>query len=192
MEAFSDGVIAIVITIMVLQLPRPVGHEWTFIAKLWPTLLSYIISFVYVGIYWNNHHHLMHTAKRISGKVLWANLQLLFWLSLFPYVTDWAGTSHFSSVPMTCYGFVAFMCAVSYSILVRTIAHNEGNDILVEAADHSFLIKQVLSLVMYVLSMALPFFGQLGAYASGVTLLAVALMWLVPERRMERAVQQRL
>ena len=128
LEAFSDGVLAIVITIMVLELAVPSGHEWSDLLALWPKVLSYLISFVYVGIYWNNHHHLFQLVERVNGAVLWANLNLLLWLSLFPFVTGWAGESHFASVPMTCYAAVALMAAVSYTVLQQVaVRAHESN-----------------------------------------------------------------
>ncbi len=185
MEAFSDGVLAIIITIMVLELRTPEGHEWREVLRLWPVLLSYVISFVYVGIYWNNHHHLMHTVHRVSGGILWANLHLLFWLSLFPFVTGWAGESHFAAVPMTCYAFVALMSAVAYTILVRTIIRADvSNHLLAEATGRD--LKGNLSIAAYLVAMGTPFFGPAGVAVSGAMLAAVALMWLIPDRRIER------
>ncbi|EYB68056.1 hypothetical protein DEIPH_ctg029orf0070 [Deinococcus phoenicis] len=189
MEAFSDGVLAIIITIMVLELRTPEGHEWRELARIWPVLLSYVISFLYVGIYWNNHHHLMLTVHRVSGGILWANLHLLFWLSLFPFVTGWAGESHFAAVPMTCYGFVALMCAVAYTILVRTIIRAAvSNHLLADATGRD--LKGNVSIVGYLVAIVAPFFGHTGVIVSGLLLTAVALMWLIPDRRIERVLAQ--
>ncbi|GMA16064.1 DUF1211 domain-containing protein [Deinococcus metallilatus] len=185
MEAFSDGVLAIIITIMVLELKTPEGHDWRELARIWPVLLSYVISFLYVGIYWNNHHHLMLTVHRVSGGILWANLHLLFWLSLFPFVTGWAGESHFAAVPMSCYGFVALMAAVAYTILVRTIIRADAsNHLLADATGRD--LKGNLSIAAYLIAIVAPFFGQTGVIVSGLMLTAVALMWLIPDRRIER------
>ena len=185
LEAFSDGVIAIIITIMVLELKVP--HEPTFaaLAPMLPVLLSYVLSFVYVGIYWNNHHHLMHTVRRVTGGILWANLHLLFWLSLFPFVSGWAGESHFAREPMTAYGVVALMAALAYTILVRTIiGAGEQNHLLADAIGTD--AKGNFSLVAYVVAIVAPLLGAWGVWASGVALVAVALVWLIPDRRIER------
>ncbi|MFC4453071.1 TMEM175 family protein [Deinococcus sonorensis] len=188
LEAFSDGVLAIVITIMVLELRRPEGHSWADLLQLWPVLLSYLISFVFVGIYWTNHHHLMHTVQRVSGGVLWANLHLLFWLSLLPFVTDWAGESHFAPVPMMVYAADALLCALAYSLLVRTIIRTDHNNHLLQDAIGSDL-KGNLSLVGYVVALLTPLLGQVGVMVSGGCLILVALMWLIPDRRIERAIE---
>ena len=184
LEAFSDGVLAIIITIMVLELRTPEGHEWSELLKVWPTLLAYVLSFIYVGIYWNNHHHLMLTVRRISGAVLWANLHLLFWLSLFPFVSGWAGESHFAAVPMTCYAGVALMCAVAYTLLTVAIVRADvSNHLLADAIGSDG--KGKLSLAGYVIAIITPFLGPIGVILSGVCLIAVALMWLIPDRRIE-------
>lgn len=189
LEAFSDGVIAIIITIMVLELPRPQGHEWAELARIWPTLFGYILSFVYVGIYWNNHHHLLLTARRINGTVLWANLHLLFWLSLFPYVTDWAGESHFAPVPLTCYAAVALMCALAFTLLsVSIMRADPDNHLLADATGTG--TKEKFSIAAYVVAIAAPFFGHPGVVTSGALLLGVALMWLIPDRRIERVLER--
>ena len=185
LEAFSDGVLAIIITIMVLELHRPVHDGWADLLALWPVLLSYLISFIYVGIYWNNHHHLMQSVRHINGSVMWANLHLLFWLSLFPFVTGWAGESHFAPVPMTCYAAVALLAGAAYTVLVRTLIRvDESNHLLAEATGGD--LKGNLSLVGYVVALVAPFFGHTGVVLSGAMLTAVALMWLVPDRRIER------
>jgi uncharacterized membrane protein len=184
LEAFSDGVLAIIITIMVLELRTPQGHEWSGVLRLWPKLLAYVLSFIYVGIYWNNHHHLMLTVRRINGSVLWANLHLLFWLSLFPFVSGWVGESHFSAVPMTCYAGVALMCGVAYTVLTSVIVHaDQSNHLLADALGSD--TKGKLSLVAYLMAIAAPFTGQIGTVLSGLLMIAVALMWLIPDRRIE-------
>lgn len=182
LEAFSDGVIAILITIMVLELHPP--HEASFgaLAEMLPVFLSYVLSFIYLGIYWNNHHHLMAATERISGAVLWANLHLLFWLSLIPFVTAWMGENGFATVPTACYGIVLFACAISYTILVRAIlGASGGNDKLAAAIGKD--TKGNVSLLFYVAAIPLAFVHRLIADAAYV---AVALIWLVPDRRIER------
>ncbi len=184
-EAFSDGVLAIIITIMVLELRVPEGHEWTDVAVLWPKFLSYVLSFIYVGIYWNNHHHLFQLVERVNGTMLLANMHLLFWLSLFPFVTAWAGESHFAAFPMSAYGAVALMAAISYSILqaVAVRAH-EANHRVAQASGMDD--KGRISTAAYVVAVIAPFFGEVGVIISGICLLGVALLWFVPDRRVER------
>ena len=184
-EAFSDGVLAIIITIMVLELHVPEGHEWTDLFVIWPKMLSYLISFVYVGIYWNNHHHLFQLVERVNGTVLWANLHLLLWLSLFPFVTAWAGESHFAAIPMTCYGVVSLMCAISYTILqVVIVRAHESNQRAAQAAGAD--LKGRISIGAYVVAIAAPFFGDAGVWVSGLCLAGVAAIWFIPDRRVER------
>jgi uncharacterized membrane protein len=156
LEAFSDGVIAILITILVLELKIPHGSDLAALAPLWPVFLSYVLSFVYIAIYWNNHHHLVHAVREISGGVLWANLHLLFWLSLIPFVTGWMGENHFATVPVAAYGLILFMCAVAYNILVRSlISHQHENRTLAEAIGSDK--KGRLSLVLYLVGVGLSF-----------------------------------
>ena len=185
LEAFSDGVLAIVITIMVLELTVPSGHAWTDLLALWPKVLSYLISFVYVGIYWNNHHHLFQLVERVNGAVLWANLNLLLWLSLFPLVTGWAGESHFAAVPMTCYAAVALMAAVSYTILQQVaVRAHESNARASRAAGAD--LKGLVSIAVYLVAIIAPFFGEAGSVVSGLGIAGVAVLWFVPDRRVER------
>ena len=182
LEAFSDGVLAIIITIMVLELRAP--HEATLAAlrPLLPVFLSYVVSFLYLGIYWNNHHHMLHVIQRVSGGVLWANLHLLFWLSLFPFVTAWVGENHFAPVPMAMYGAVLFMAAISYTILVRAALNVEGKDsVLAHAVGLDR--KGTISMVLYLAGIALSFVSTWLATAAYVS---VALIWLIPDRRIER------
>jgi uncharacterized membrane protein len=183
LEAFSDGVIAIIITIMVLELKVPHGAELEDLWKLAPIFLSYVLSFLYIGIYWNNHHHLLHTVKQVSGSILWANLHLLFWLSLVPFTTGWMGENHFGQWPVFLYAFNLFAAAIAYTILVYRIkaVHGEGSDI--DRAIGSD-IKGKISLVVYVAAMGSSFFAPLLGMAFTV---AVALMWLIPDRRIEKA-----
>jgi uncharacterized membrane protein len=189
-EAFSDGVLAIIITIMVLELRVPGGHEWTDLFALWPKALSYLLSFAYVGIYWNNHHHLFQLVERVNGAVLLANLFLLLWLSLFPFVTAWAGESHFAPIPMTCYAAVALMAAISYSILqVMIVRAHESNRRAAQAAGTD--LKGRISIGAYVVAMVVPFFGEAGTWVSGICLAGVAAMWFLPDRRVERTLAGR-
>ena len=185
-EAFSDGVLAIIITIMVLELKVP--HETTIaaLAALWPVVASYVLSFVYLGIYWNNHHHMFHAVKRVSGGVLWANLHLLFWLSLVPFVTAWMGENHFAAVPMAAYGVVMLMAAIAYWILQQTLIRHDGNESLLAVAVGSDF-KGKLSPVLYMI--AIPAAFQSRWLAAGLYV-AVALIWLVPDRRIERVLER--
>ena len=183
LEAFSDGVLAIIITIMVLELKVPHGTDAAALAPLIPLLLSYVLSFVYIGIYWNNHHHMLHATQRISGGVLWANLHLLFWLSLVPFVTGWMGENHFAALPTALYGVVLLMAAVAYWVLQRTFMAAQGPDSLLATAVGSDL-KGKLSPLLYITGIALAF---VDARLGGGVYAFVALMWLVPDRRIERA-----
>lgn len=181
LEAFSDGVIAIIITIMVLELKVPEGHSLAALLPLVPVLLSYVLSFVYVGIYWNNHHHLLSTCQRVSGAVLWANLHLLFWLSLFPFTTAWMGENHFAASPTAVYGMVLLMAALAYWILQQTLIAAEGSDSVLRRAIGSDW-KGKLSPLLYLTGVALTFWRPWG----GQLLYALAaLLWLVPDRRIE-------
>ena len=182
LEAFSDGVIAIIITIMVLELKVPHGTDFAVIAELWPVFLSYVLSFVYIGIYWSNHHHLLHTVHRVSGGTMWANLHLLFWLSLIPFTTGWMGENHFATLPVALYGLNLLACALAYTILVQVIIAQHGTQSeLATAVGKDW--KGKLSLLAYVLGIALAF---LSPWISGALYLGVALMWLIPDRRIER------
>lgn len=184
LEAFSDGVIAILITIMVLELKVPHGDNLEAMKPLLPVILSYILSFIYLGIYWNNHHHMMHTVRRVNGAVLWANLHLLFWLSLVPFVTGWIGENHFSSLPMAIYGAILLMAGVSYTILQAVIVRSDGCDsVLLQAVGSD--LKGKLSVVLYLAAIPLAF---VSTWISGAIYIAVALMWLIPDRRIERAI----
>ena len=183
MEAFSDGVLAIIITIMVLELRVPHGTELAALRPLVPVLLSYVLSFIYLGIYWNNHHHMLHATHRVTGSVLWANLHLLFWLSLVPFVTAWMGENHFAAVPTALYGCVLLMAAIAYTILQRQILRAEGpRSVLATAIGND--MKGKLSPLVYITAIGAAFVNP--AIAEGMYVL-VALMWLVPDRRIERA-----
>jgi uncharacterized membrane protein len=182
LEAFSDGVLAIIITIMVLELRVP--HETTVAAlrPLIPVFASYILSFVYLGIYWNNHHHMLHVTPRIEGGVLWANLHLLFWLSLVPFVTAWMGEHHFASAPTAAYGVVLLMAGVAYLILQRRLIAIQGDDSLLARAVGRDL-KGKASAILYAIAIPIAFVNR---WISGAIYISVALMWLVPGRRIER------
>jgi uncharacterized membrane protein len=182
LEAFSDGVIAILITIMVLELKIPQGTDWQAVRPLLPTLLSYVLSFVFLGIYWNNHHHMLQTVERINGKILWANLHLLFWLSLVPLVTNWTGQYHFASLPTAVYGCVFIMAAVAYTVLQQCIIRLEGPESkLAVAVGRDFKAK--LSLTLYAAGILLSWFDHpwLGGGLYGL----VAAIWFIPDPRIE-------
>ena len=187
LEAFSDGVLAIIITIMVLELKVPHGADLAALRPLLPVFLSYVLSFIYVGIYWNNHHHLFHSTKHVSGGILWANLHLLFWLSLFPFTTAWMGENHLAPTPTAVYGFVLLMAAIAYYILQRAIIAQQGRDSLLAAAlgrDWKGKLSPVLYLAAIPLAFVSPWISS-GLYAF------VALMWLIPDRRIERVLEKR-
>ena len=182
LEAFSDGVIAIIITIMVLELKTPHGAGPEALRPLLPVFLSYVLSFIYVGIYWNNHHHLFQAVERVSGPMLWANLHLLFWLSLIPFATAWMGENHFQTWPVAAYGFVLLMCAVAFSILTRAILRQDGCDSkIARAIGRDF--KGKASIALYIAAIPLAFAS---AWAACALYVAVALMWFIPDRRIER------
>jgi uncharacterized membrane protein len=183
LEAFSDGVLAIIITIMVLEMKVPHGAS---LADLWPLLpvfLSYVLSFVYLGIYWNNHHHMLHVTERVNGAILWANLHLLFWLSLIPFVTGWMGENNFAPAPTALYGVVLLAAAIAYRILQRVIIAEQGESSLLAAAIGGDL-KGKLTSVLYAIAIPAAFMHQ---WISGGIYVLVALIWLIPDRRIERA-----
>ena len=187
LEAFSDGVLAIIITIMVLELKVPHGVELAALNPLLPRLLSYVLSFIYVGIYWNNHHHLFQATEQVTGGILWANLHLLFWLSLFPFTTGWMGENGLAAIPTAVYGFVLLMAAIAYVILEHAIISKEGRDsLLAQAVGREW--KGKLSLVLYVAAIPLAFVSSW--IASGLYAFA-ALLWLIPDRRIERQLEKR-
>ncbi|MEI6534902.1 MAG: TMEM175 family protein [Verrucomicrobiaceae bacterium] len=182
LEAFSDGVLAIIITIMVLELKVPHETELEGLKPLLPVFLSYVLSFLYVGIYWNNHHHMFHSTKHVSGGILWANLHLLFWLSLFPFSTGWMGENHLAPVPTAVYGFVLLMAGIAYYILQRTIIAQQGHGSLLSAAIGKDW-KGKLSPVIYLTAIPLSFVSP---WIASALYVFVAMMWLVPDRRIER------
>lgn len=185
LTAFSDGVIAIIITIMVLELKVPHGADWAALSKLLPIFLSYVLSFVYVGIYWNNHHHLLHACRHVDGAIMWANLHLLFWLSLIPFATGWMGENHFAELPVAVYGVSLLMPALAYYILQRCIVRANGTDHALADALGSD-IKGKLSPLFYVAGIALAFVNPW--ISCGVYVLT-ALMWLIPDRRIAKTVK---
>jgi uncharacterized membrane protein len=187
MEAFSDGVIAILITVMVLELPIPHGTTWSALREAVPVLLSYVLSFVYLGIYWNNHHHMLQATDRVNGLILWANLHLLFWLSLVPFTTAWLGENHFAATPAAAYGLVLLAAALAFFALERVIIRNQGPGSLVGAAVGRD-VKGKISPLLYALGIGLSFVSQWLAMA---VFAGVALMWLVPDRRLERTMAGR-
>ena len=185
LEAFSDGVIAIIITIMVLELHVPEGTEWAALLPLAPKFLSYLLSFVFVGIYWNNHHHLMHIVQRVNGRVLWANMHLLFWLSLVPFATGWLGENELASLPVAAYGFVLLMAGFAYFLLTRALLAHHGNDSLLASAIGTDY-KGYASLVFYATAIVLSFVNPWIALAE---YLIVAVMWFIPDPRIEKRLE---
>lgn len=184
LEAFSDGVLAIIITIMVLEMKVPHGDELKDLAPLFPVFISYILSFVYVGIYWNNHHHMLHTAHKVNGKVLWANMHLLFWLSLFPFVTGWVGENHFTTVPIALYGGVLMMAGIAYYILSQALIqlHGKTSTLAVAVGKDK---KGILSVVIYLIAIPLSF---INSYIALVLYSLVAAIWLIPDQRIEKKI----
>ena len=182
LEAFSDGVIAILITIMVLELHVPHEATWNALAPLVPVFLTYVLSFVFLGIYWNNHHHMLHAADRINGKVLWANLHLLFWLSLIPFVTGWMGQNHFMPIPSAAYGIVMLFAGIAYYVLAHTLMAEQGPDSRLTRAIGRDR-KGKLSVVFWAIGIGLAF---VNTWMAVMVYVAVALMWLVPDKRIER------
>ena len=187
LEAFSDGVLAIIITIMVLELKVPHAVELSALKPMLPVLSSYVLSFIYLGIYWNNHHHLFQATEEVSGGILWANLHLLFWLSLFPFTTAWVGENHLAPIPTAIYGFVLLMAAIAYYILQRTIIAKEGRESLLAHAVGGER-KGKLSLVLYLVAIPLAF---VSVWIAAGLYVFVALLWLIPDPRIEREIEKR-
>jgi uncharacterized membrane protein len=186
LEAFSDGVIAIIITIMVLELRVPHSPDLEALAPVLPPFLTYVMSFVYLGIYWNNHHHMLHAADRVNGRILWANLHLLFWLSLVPFVTGWMGENHFAPLPVAMYGAVLLMAAIAYLILeIAIVAHHGSQSRLGSAVGKE--VKGKMSLVLYAAAIPLAFVNQ---WISAAIYVGVALMWLIPDPRIESTLER--
>lgn len=188
LEAFTDGVLAIIITIMVLELKVPHGGDFEALLPLIPVLGSYILSFIYLAIYWNNHHHMLHTVKHVNGGILWANLHMLFWLSLIPFVTGWMGENEFTTATVFSYGIVLLMAAIAYWILQRLIIKSHGKDsILAKALGKN--TKGNISPILYIIGIACSFYS---VWISGAIYILVAIMWLVPDRRIERTLKKEL
>ena len=186
LSAFSDGVLAIIITIMVLELKVPHGTTWADLAGVLPVFLSYVLSFVYIAIYWNNHHHLLYTVNRVDGLILWANTHLLFWLSLVPFATAWMGENNFAKLPTAVYGIALLMPAIAYYLLQKAILRREGQDsTLAKALGRD--IKGKISPILYVTAIVLSFVNP---FIAGAIYVMVAIMWLVPDRRIERALAE--
>ncbi|RWO80213.1 MAG: DUF1211 domain-containing protein [Mesorhizobium sp.] len=185
-EAFSDGVMAIIITIMVLELKVPHSADFSALAPLWPTFLSYVLSFIYVGIYWNNLHNMFHTVQRVDGRVLWANLHLLFWLSLMPVTTAFMGENHFAPVPVAVYGVVLALCAAAYFILVVILHRLHGSDTAFARAAGTDR-KEKISVVLYMAAIPLTFVNQ---WISVALYVLVAMIWFVPDKRFERQIEK--
>jgi uncharacterized membrane protein len=183
LEAFSDGVIAIIITIMVLELAAPKEESLAALAPLWPVFFSYVLSFVFVGIYWNNHHHMLQAARKVNGRILWGNLYLLFWLSLIPFVTRWMGQNRFATWPVAVYGIVLLMSGIAYYILARLLVQHHARDSALAVAIGND-VKGRISIVLYIVAIIVCF--QDRRISLGIYVL-VALMWLIPDRRIERA-----
>ncbi|MFZ6864200.1 TMEM175 family protein [Undibacterium sp. Ji67W] len=186
LEAFSDGVIAILITIMVLEMKVPHGVELSALWPLFPVFLSYVLSFIYVGIYWNNHHHMLHTCRKVTGGILWANLHLLFWLSLIPFATGWVGENHFTANPTALYGFVLLMSAIAYFILQQVIIASQGQDsVLKKAVGKDW--KGKLSPVLYFSAI---FVAYLEPWVSMALYVIAAVIWFIPDRRIEHVLHE--
>lgn len=186
LEAFSDGVLAIIITIMVLELKVPHGEAFADLRPLAPIFLSYVLSFIYVGIYWSNHHHMFQLVKTVNGRVLWANAHLLFWLSLVPFVTAWSGENHFAAVPVALYGGALLMASIAYYILTRALIAAHGRDSILHRAVGRD-IKGVISTVLYIVAIPLALYWT---YAALALYILVALIWLIPDRRVERVIEK--
>lgn len=186
LEAFSDGVIAIIITIMVLEIKVPNGSEFADLQGLIPVFLSYMLSFIYLGIYWNNHHHMLHTITRVNGQILWANLHLLFWLSLVPFATGWIGQNNLSASPMAFYGVILLLAAIAYFILQGVIIKNEGKQsILAKAVGMDW--KGKASIILYVIGIVSCLYNT---FLAGSLYILVALLWLIPDKRIEKVYKE--
>ena len=186
LEAFSDGVLAVIITVMVLEMKSPIGTRPAALKPVIPVFLSYVLSFVYIGIYWNNHHHLLHATQRVNGATLWANLHLLFWLSLVPFTTAWMGENHFDSWPVAVYGIVLLLAGIAYFILTRALItlHGQGSTLAMSIGRDR---KGKISIAIYATAIPLAF-GK--SWIAGACYVIVAIIWLIPDRRIERRVAQ--
>lgn len=187
LEAFSDGVLSIIITIMVLEIKVPEINDFSGLAYLLPKFLSYIFSFLYVGIYWNNHHHLFQAIEKVTGKILLANLNLLFWLSLIPFATGWIGESHFAANPTTFYCFILLVCAISFLTLENCVIKSEGKNTKISIALDAHK-KEKISLLLYVISFIISFFYS---FISLIIVYAIAVIWIIPDKRIEKVLHQK-
>lgn len=187
-EAFSDGVLAIIITIMIIEIKAPHENSFNALIPLIPVFLSYILSFAYIGIYWNNHHHMFQTVKKVNGAVLWLNMLLLFWLSLIPFTTSWIGEQHFSTVPMCIYGIILLMSAITYFLLQNKLIQLHGKESLLQQAVKDDK-KGKISLLCYSLAIPLAF---VSTWISGILYIAVALLWIIPDKRIENQINKNL
>lgn len=185
-EAFSDGVLAIIITIMIIELKAPHENSFNALIPLIPVILSYILSFMYIGIYWNNHHHLFQAIKTINGSVLWLNMHLLFWLSLLPFATSWIGEEHFATVPMSFYGFILFMCAIAYTLLQNKLIQLHGKESLLQQAVKDDK-KGKISVICYASAIPLAFVAP---WISGILYIIIALLWIIPDKRIETEINK--
>lgn len=188
LEAFSDGVLAIIITIMVLEIKVPEGTEWASLKPLIPVFLSYILSFVFVGIYWGNHHHMLHTVKTVNSRIIWANMNLLFWLSLIPFATGWMGENHFATNTIIVYSILLFITGIGYTILQAAVEKTNPQPPKLAEAFAKSKTKGILSLVGYALAIS---FAYVNTIISAIFIVGVAIMWLVPDRNIERALQDK-
>ena len=186
-EAFSDGVFAIIITIMVLEFRVPHSSDWQELKNLLPVFLSYILSFMFLGIYWGNHHHLMHTANKVSSGIIWSNLNLLFWLSLIPFATGWMGENNFTRNPVIAYAVLLLMCGASYTFLRKSIEKHHNKESGIFKALQKLKVKEYISVISYSASIGFAF---INSYISGVIFLFVAIIWIIPDKNIEKALSE--
>lgn len=188
LEAFSDGVLAIIITIMVLELKVPTSATWSVLFDLWPIASSYVLSFIFIGIYWGNHHHLLHTVKNVNASIIWGNLNLLFWLSLIPFATAWMGENHFSPNTVVAYAILLLLCGISYSILQRAIFNTQRPGDTLKAAFMKMERKGIFSVVAYTAAIPMAFVNTIISY---LLFLTVSIVWIIPDKSIEKALRQK-
>jgi uncharacterized membrane protein len=188
LEAFSDGVLAIIITIMVLELKVPTSATWSVLFDLWPVASSYVLSFIFIGIYWGNHHHLIHTVKNVNASIIWGNLNLLFWLSLIPFATAWMGENHFSPNTVVAYAILLLLCGISYSILQRAIFNTQRHGASLKAAFMKMERKGIFSVVAYTAAIPMAFVNTIISY---LLFLTVSIVWIIPDKSIEKALRQK-
>jgi uncharacterized membrane protein len=187
LEAFSDGVLAIIITIMVLEIKVPHGSSWAELRPLVPVFISYLMSFLFVGIYWGNHHHLLHSVKQVSSSIIWANLNLLFWLSIIPFASGWMGENHFEQNTVATYGTILLLCGIAYTILQKTVENNTHDLVALKKAFKNQNIKGIISTIGYLISIPLAFFNST---VSGIIYLVISVIWLIPDKNIEDALKE--